>query len=200
MQATEAYIIRLLWSTIVGSVNSNISASLHASIEGSWTIFWPYMLTLLCNAGMKWLEITVQLSSKEAFAYIPDTSCTCSVHVSRQAKRAWQLRKPCCSFIVRFCACINSSCMCPRCVSLALDTCKRYYTLEMSCTVLTLETVPTVSGMVSRARHGWPREYFVRRFWWNFLYAYQEVGNTEHLHSVGVKVEVYKSQKYFSKY
>ena len=143
---------------------------------------------------MKWLEITVQLSSKEAFAYIPDTSCTCSVHVSRLAKRAWQLRKPCCSFIVRFCACINSSCKCPRCVSLALDTCERYYTLEMSCTVLTLETVPTVSGMVSRARRGWPREYFVRRFWWNFLYVYQEVGNThtEHLHSVGVEVEVYK--------
>ena len=66
---------------------------------------------------------TVQLSSKAMFARIQNTplmhprrvlhaSCMCSGW-----KRAWQLIKSCCSFIMRFCTCMDVSCVHSGCVS-----------------------------------------------------------------------------------
>ena len=49
-------------------------------------------------------KFIIQLSSKVTFACIPDVFCMHS------GKKAWQLCKSCCSFIMRFCACMDASC------------------------------------------------------------------------------------------
>ena len=56
---------------------------------------------------------TVQSSSKVTVDHILDASCTHSGHVPHAlAKRAWQLHKYCCSFLVRFCTCTMRCILC----------------------------------------------------------------------------------------
>ena len=58
--------------------------------------------------------------------------CTCPRRIPDLVKRAWQLHKSCCSFIIRFCTCMDASHACSGCV--LRQTCANV-TLKLSCTV-----------------------------------------------------------------
>ena len=205
MQATEAYIIRLLWCIIVGKCK--LKHLMLLTIEGSGTIFWSCMFTTQEWNGLKLWYSSAPRKCLHTFhthpAHVLDAS-----HVWK--KGAWQLRKPCCIFIVRFGTYTNSSRVCPRRILHAFqmrlacitDTFRMRYRHVQMLLYLGAELYRNYLGNCTNSvwnsnfgyRRGWPRECFVRRLWYNFLHVYQEVGNThtEHLHSVGVEVQVYK--------
>ena len=72
-------------------------------------------------------------------AHILDVSHTCSGHILCLAKKTWQLRKSCCNFIARFCACTDMFRAHSRCNSRVFQThlacISDVVTLELSCTV-----------------------------------------------------------------
>ena len=57
---------------------------------------------------------------------------------SSSEKGAWHSRTSCCSFIARFCACMDASHVRPRRILHAFQT-RSDVTLELSCTVITFE-------------------------------------------------------------
>ena len=87
------------------------------------------------NTGsLSYVPLTVQLSSKVTFAHVSDASHTCSVHAPVWQKGAWHSHTSCCSFIVRFCACMDTSHVRPRCVLHTFQM-RSDVTLELSCTI-----------------------------------------------------------------
>ena len=95
----------------------------------------------------------VQLRSKETFARvqthpasISGTSCKHFRYILHAShiwkKRAWHSHTSCCSFVTKFCSCMDASCMHPRRVLHAFQM-HANVTLELSCTVMGWNWVKT---------------------------------------------------------
>ena len=89
------------------------------------------------SSGRKYSTAQLQGNVRTRFRRVSHAFWT---RPSSSEKGAWHSRTSCCSFIARFCACMDASHVRPRRILHAFQT-RSDVTLELSCTVIEMRTV-----------------------------------------------------------